>query len=142
VGGPYWLCTEAYFARLATGSDDPQVWEALEKATKRAALGFRMELLNNFVDSRDTRHRAEVLRLLAGFLDDDAVRDTKSSDKYDGPCAGSQYQKFAVRDFVATKLASVLGIEIELNPERTPDKWAKIREKVRQAVDKELAKAK
>jgi hypothetical protein len=82
------------------------------------------------------------LRLLASFLDDDAVRDMKSSDKYEWWSAGSDYQKLAVRDFVAMELSYLFRIDVELNLERTPDEWAKIRREVRQAVDKELAKEK
>jgi hypothetical protein len=142
VPGPYWTCPESYIARLANESDEPQVWQALGEVAKRAAVGFRMQLLNHFADPRDKRHRPERLRLLAGFLDDDAARDRESSKKYDGPCAGFHYHRLAVRDFVAMELADLLGIEVELNPDRTPDEWAGIRHKVRESVEQALAKPK
>jgi hypothetical protein len=142
VPGRYWTCPEPYIAQLAVESDEPQVWQALEKAAKRAVVGFRMQLLGQFADPRDRRRRPERLRLLAGFLDDDASRDTESSEKYDGLGAGFTYQRLAVRDFVAMELAQLLGIEVERNPDRTPAEWAGIRRKVREAVEQALGKPK
>ncbi len=142
VAGPYWRSPEAHFGQLAIECDDPQVWPALEKVAKRAAVGFRMELLNNFADPRDKRHRSERLRLLAGFLADDGFRDTESSKKYEGPCAGFTYEKLHVRDFVAIELADLLRVEVKLDPERPPQEWAKLRNQVRQAVERELGERK
>jgi hypothetical protein len=142
VAGPYWTCPEARFAQLAAESDEPQVWPALEKAARRAAVGLRMELLNHFADARDKRHWSERLRLLAAFLDDATSRDSGSSKKYEGPCAGFMYHKVEVRDFVAMELADLLGIEVELNPKRTPAEWARIRRQVRESVEQALGKPK
>jgi hypothetical protein len=141
VPSPYWTCTEGFVARLAIESEDPGMWTALEKAAHRASVGLRMELLNHLNDSGEKRNRRERLRLLAGFLDDDAVRDRGSSKQFEGPCAGFQYEKLEVRDFAAMQLASLVGIEVELNLERTPKQWAEIRQRVREAVDRELGKA-
>jgi hypothetical protein len=142
VAGPYWTCREAHLAQLAAQCDDPQVWPALEKAAKRAAVGLRMELLNHMAYPPDAPHRSERLRLLSAFLDDEAARDRESSKKYEGPCAGFTYRRLSVRDFVAMELADALGIEVELNPERTPEEWAEIRGKVREAVKQALARPK
>jgi hypothetical protein len=149
VAGPYWDCPEVRIARLATASDEPQVWQALEKVAKRATVGFRMELLSQFAYPRDKRHRPERLRLLASFLEDDTSREIGSSKKYEEPSlgahgiyAGAPYRKLDVRDFVAMELAILLGIEVELNPERTPAEWAEIRGKVREAVVQALGKPK
>jgi hypothetical protein len=141
VPGEYWTCPEANIAQLAAQSDDPQVWQALEKAAKRAAVGFRMELLNHFADRRDKRHRAERLRLLVAFLDDATSRDLASSKKYQGPCAGFTYQRLEVRDFVAMELAALLGIEVELKPDRTSAEWAEVRAKVRASAKRALGKS-
>ncbi len=140
VPGRYWTCPEAYIAQLVNESDELQVWQTLEKAAKRAAVGFRMQLLGQFANPRDRRHWPERLRLLAGFLDDDASRDTESSEKYDGPGAGFTYQRLAVRDFVAMELAQLLEIEVERNPDPTLAEWAGIRRKIREAVEQALAK--
>jgi hypothetical protein len=136
-------------AHLATACDEPQVWQALEKVAKRAAVGFRMELLSHFADPRDKRHRPERLRLLARFLEDDTSREIGSSKKYEDPSlvahgiyAGAPYRKLDVRDFVAMELADLLGIEVELNPERTAAEWAELRGKVRGSVEQALGKPK
>src|SRR5262249_59382198 len=133
---------EAHIAKLAMESDDPRVWQMLEKVARRSVLGLRMELLNHFSDPKDNRHRPERLRLLANFLDDSALRDVDSSGKFDGPGAAFPYHKIEVRDFVALEIAYMLGIEIELNLERTPEEWAKIRSQVQEVLKRELSKTK
>jgi hypothetical protein len=136
----YWRCPEPEIAKLAIEADDPRIWQTLEKVAKRSALGLRMELLNHFSGSTTAPHRPERLRLLARFLDDAALRDLASSKKFDGPCAGFMYDKLEVRDFVAMEIAPLVGIEIEQNPKRTPEEWAKIRKQVQEAVKRELDK--
>jgi hypothetical protein len=100
-----------------------------------------MELLHNyFVPDDNPKQRQEGLRLLAGFLDDATVRDVGTSKKFDGPSAGSEYRKLEVRDFVALKLASVLGVKVEENRERPPEEWAKVRSQVQEALKRERDK--
>jgi hypothetical protein len=142
VPGPYWTCPEAFIAGLAMESDDSRVWQTLEKVARRSALGLRMELLNHFWDPKDNRHRRERLRLLASFLDDAALRDEHSNAKLAGPGAGFPYDKIEVRDFVAAQIARILGIEIELKLDRTPEEWAKIRRLVQEGLERELGKTK
>jgi hypothetical protein len=142
VPGSYWGCPEAYIAGLAVESDDPRVWSTLEKVAKRSALGLRMEMLKHFGDPKEKRHRPERLRLLAAFLEDDALRDKDSSEQFDGPGAGFPYHKIEVRNFVALEIGNLLGIEVELNLERTPEEWAKIRQQVQDALKRELGKTK
>jgi hypothetical protein len=142
VSGEYWLCREGPIAGLAVESDDPKVWPTLEKVAKRSSLGLRMELLNHFGDSRELRHRAERLRLLSAFLDDAEVRDVKADKRYHGPGGGFPYDRIEVRDFVALELASLLEIEVELKLDRTSEEWAKVREKVREALKQEFDKKK
>jgi hypothetical protein len=141
VPGPYWKCGEAYLVRLAMEVDDLRVWPAVEKAARRASLGLRMELLNQLCDPKDPRHRRERLGLLASFLEDGALRDTEASSKFQGPCAGFLYHKLAVRDFVALEIAKLIEIEIELDLERTPEQWAKVRQQVREALKRESGPA-
>jgi hypothetical protein len=134
---------EAVIARLAHESDDPRVWQTLEKVVKRSAVGLRMELLYAGLDYHDQRfQRRELLHHFVQFLDDSAVRDTVLNDKYGLYCAAHEYPRIEVRNFVALQLAQLLEIEVEFNPKRTPEDWAKIRAKVREAVDRELGKKK
>ena len=137
----YWSCPEAHVARLALDSDDPRVWAALETAVRRSALGLRMELLNHW-DPKDPRRLPERLRLLAGYLNDAEVRDVNADKRLTGPGAGFPYDRIEVRDFVALKLAGLLGIEVELKLDRTAAEWAKVRDKVQEGLKQELAKMK
>ena len=44
--------------------------------------------------------------------------------------------------FVALQMAYLLGIKIELNLNRTPEQWAKIRRDVQQTMQRELSRTK
>jgi hypothetical protein len=134
----YWTCPEAHIAGLAAACDDPRIWPLLEKVAKRSSVGLRMELLNWLREGGRNR-RPERFRLLAAFLDDDAVR-TKGSEKFDGPCAGFFYDELTVRDFAALELARMLDVEIEYKQVRTPEEWAKVRDRVREALKREQRK--
>jgi hypothetical protein len=142
VPGPYANCAENYVAKLAVDCEDSRVWQMLEKVARRSALGLRMELLSGFGDPFETRHQRERLRLLASFLDDASLRDENSSTKFDGVGAGFPYPKIEVRDFVALEIAELLKIEIKSDLKRSPEEWAKIRTRVREAVKRELDKMK
>jgi hypothetical protein len=111
----YWTSDVVGIVRLAVYCDDPRVWPAVEKAARQAALGLKMEILHavTFGAYPDfKRHRKEVLALLAGFLDDDALRDTRSDTQLDGPSAGFPYEKIEVRNAVALDMACVLNVPI------------------------------
>jgi hypothetical protein len=142
IPGPYWYCPEAQIAGLAILSEDPRVWAAVDKIVHRSALGLRMEVLAQFGAGADKpSHRRERLRLLASFLDDATLRDADSDKRFEDGCAGEPYYTIEVRDFVALEIAGLMGTRVELNLERTPAEWAKIRAMVRQAMKKELGKA-
>ena len=135
VAGPYWLCPEPFVAKLAIECDDPRVWQALEKAVKRAEVGLRLELLTRFAEE-DGPHRLERLRLLARFLDDATVRERRSS-KFSGLCAGHEFLKLEVRDYAALQIAYVVGIDVYAFG-GTSKEWAKLHGQVRDALKREL----
>jgi hypothetical protein len=143
VPGDYWNCPEVRIARLALKADDPRVWPLLKKVAKRSAVGLRMELLYQFNSTEDKRHLTQRLRLLASFLGDDALRNATFTEdgpakKFIGPCAGFHYAKISVRDFVALEIASLLDMDVKLNPGRTPLEWAKIRTTVQAALKRKF----
>ena len=131
VSGTYWLDDGAHIARLALETDDPRIWPVLEKVVHRSSLGLKMEMMDCLCNREDKRHLSSRMKLLAQFLDDDTVRDRKSNEKYDGPCAGFHYRKIELRNYVATQLAALLDIPIEVDEKRTPIEWAAIRDRVR-----------
>lgn len=139
--GKYGYCPEGRIAALALESDEPRVWPALEKAAKRASVGLRMELLGQFPTRGELRHRTDLLRLLAAFLDDTEVRDIKADERFGHWAAGHEYERIEVRDFVALELAWHLGVDVTAKRNATPE-WAKLREKVRDGLKRELDKAK
>ncbi len=131
VSGKYWLDDGAHIARLALETDDPRIWPVLEKVVHRSSLGLKMEMMDCLCNREDKRHLSSRMKLLVQFLDDDTVRDQKSNEKFDGPCAGFPYRKIELRNFVATQLAALLDIPIETDEKRTPVEWAAIRDRVR-----------
>jgi hypothetical protein len=148
--GDYLTSPEARFANLASESADPLIWKALEKATKRACVGLRAELINYaacrhedglyswFVLSPASRmiddeisdeQRKRLLTFLATFLDDATIRDTSSDpEKYRGSWGLGFDFPLAVQDVAAMAMAPYLNIKEE---------WAKVREQVRQAWKRE-----
>jgi hypothetical protein len=139
VQGDYLFCPEVQIARLANECDDPEVWQVLEKVAKRAAVGFRMWLLDFELLPRERqRHRVERMQLLAAFLDDSAASTQESNRKHSEPWDHASYDIMQVRDFVAMQLLDEVGIDVESNPKRTPAQWAEIRNKARAALKEKL----
>src|SRR5262249_50688959 len=139
---------------LASESADPLIWKALEKATKRASVGLRMELLNyaachheeglrswfGFYPTAPLRdydisdeQRKRLLTFLATFLADTTVRDPlPDPKKYSGPLPGLEYDpQLAVQDVAAVAMAQYLNLKLDFI--RSREEWAKVREQVRKA---------
>jgi hypothetical protein len=136
----YWSCPEANLVHLVPECDDPRIWPALEAVIKRSSLGLRMEILHSLAGFEKTKYRTERLRILASYLNDDALRDEKADHRFEGPGAGFPYGKITVQDFVAIEIGRFVGIKVETKLDRTPAEWAKIREQVREALKRELDK--
>ena len=134
VSEQYRTYTGAHFAALAIESNDARIWTVVEKVVHRSSLGLKMQMLDCLCDREDKRHLPSRMKLLSQFLDDDTVRDLKSSSQFSGPCAGFHYRKIELRNYVATQLASLLDIPIEVDEKRTPAEWATIRDRVRQKL--------
>ncbi len=117
-----------WIAHLVMETDDARAWQALEKAVARASPALQMELLDLHDSSKEVRHRSKRLHLLTPYLDDSTVYDPGVSNR-----------KIEVRDFVAMKIADLIGIAVE-REERTPEERAKIRNQVREALESEPAK--
>ncbi len=142
VPGKYARCNAGPIAALAIESTDPRVWAVLEKVAKRSALGVRMELLSEFGDPQELRHRGERLQLLAAFLDDSELRDVKADERFVIPSGGYLHDRIEVRNSVALDLADLLEIKIKPKDDRAPAEWAEIRTKVRESLKRELDKMK
>jgi hypothetical protein len=131
---PYWTANAGDIAQTAFASDDPRVWEALAKTARRVDVGQRLEILNAFSRIDFARQRLRAARFLRGFLTDTEVRDRKSSKLFEGPCAGFLYDRIAVRDFAAERLANLLDLSVTPDPTWQAADWQKLRERVQAAV--------
>jgi hypothetical protein len=140
VPGDYWSRPEARIFHLVLLSDDPAIWPTVEKVARRSCLGLRIEILHRLSYSGERQHYRQRLRLLSHFLDDAALRDEDASKKFGGPCAGFLYHKITVRDCVALDIAELLGINVPVQLERTPEQWSQIRHKIQDALNRELDK--
>jgi hypothetical protein len=56
--------------------------------------------------------------------------------KYAGPSAGDGYPRLEVRDYAALELASLLKLPEKPKPEWKSEEWAKLRAKVKQALQR------
>jgi hypothetical protein len=121
-------------AYLAQRTDDALVWDALARATRRADVGWRMELINSIAYPTE-RSRARALAHLKTFLEDDAVRDGASDkSKFDGHHAMAAFKRIEVRDLAAVNIAMILKLE----PKRQAQDWSSFRAAVRKGLEKEL----
>jgi hypothetical protein len=133
---PYWTTNTQSIAQSAFGSDDPRVWEALDKTARRVDVGQRLQILGALGPVRGAEQRIRAVRFFKGFLTDTEVRDRDSSKLFEGPCVGFLYRRLAVRDFAAEKLAFILDLDADPDPTWTEADWKKLCERVRAAIDK------
>ena len=92
-----------------------------------------MEMMNpmnySYVGKQQLKQR---VKLLSQFLQDNELRDKqKTQQKYSGPCAAFTFPKIEVRNFVASKIDSLLSKK-PARPDEfwTEQQWATLREKV------------
>jgi hypothetical protein len=137
--GDYWKCAEKEFATLVAETDDPKAWQALNKAAKRSAVGLRMEIINGIADHSNEKTLHDFgLHFLAGFLDDETVRDSRiEKAKFEGPYAGFKFSpSLSVRDLAAKELGRIMKFSPEPEPTWEPEKWSKYRHEVRAKLEK------
>jgi hypothetical protein len=105
----YWKAPESAASRLASETADPAVWAALLRATRRADVGLRLELLGTMTSTYlADRQKRERLAYLASFLDDAAVPDrSKNPTMWEGPRIGFNFPPLSVRDVAAMTIASI-----------------------------------
>ena len=139
VEGPYWLSEIANFTHVIAQLEDDGIWTDYLEVAQRASVGLRMEMMNplNYRYLKD-RNRARRVAFLAAFLDDDTLRKlSSSSHQYSGPCAGFTFPKIEVRNFVATKIASLLSMPDEPTEFWKKQDWAQFRARVEERLKSE-----
>ncbi len=128
--GRYWASPEAGMSYVVVKLEDDAVWRAYLRAAKGSSVGLRMEMMDHFAAGAKNRERR--LAFLAAFLDDETARDATSDPKrFAEPFAASEFPRLAVRDFVAMRIANVLGLEDTPEKSWDAEKWAGLRRKVR-----------
>lgn len=133
VDGPYWTAEEAHFTHVVVQCKASEVWDKYLKVVKRSSVGLRMEMMGSlnysYIGDRQLKQR---VRFLAQFLEDDELRDKgKTSQKYEGPCAVFTIPKIEVRNFVASKIDSLISKK-SARPDEfwSEQQWATLRKKV------------
>jgi hypothetical protein len=135
-------CREATFATLSCTTDDPRVWQALERAARRADPGLRMELLahTDYQRPTPTQHRRR-LTFLSAFLDDNTIRDTTvNKELFSGLFAVPGFPRMEIRNFAAMRISQLLGKPAKPKLKWTAADWSKLREQMHAAVKRELAR--
>lgn len=135
--GPYWESPEAKLSHLALRTADAGVWAALLRATRRAEVGLRLELMNPMNYSYVGDHFKEArLAYLGAFLDDTALRELPKQDegtKYSGPCAGFTFPRLRVCDFAAMQYGGVLAWPDQPDPDWSQPQWDTLRGRAKAA---------
>lgn len=131
----YWLTETGRIAALACLTNDEQVWTAMARNAKRVDLGQRLELMEGV--GRSKKLNEQAIRFFTLFLADTTVRERVEALKeslFSGPCAGFMFQKLAVRDFAALKLALQLNLPDDSQPSWSEEQWSVFRAEVEQAL--------
>jgi hypothetical protein len=132
----YWMTQTGKVTQIASCTKDERVWQVLEETAKRVDIGQRMEILDHVHLSREAKDNLRAIRLLKSFLNDTEVRDLRSSALFDGPSAAFLFERIAVRNFAAQRLANALGLELDPDPAWKEADWQKLRERVSAALAK------
>jgi hypothetical protein len=138
----FFACPESRLAYFVYSSDDPRVWQALERAARRADPGLRMEMLANLGPEpvRCAVPRRRCLAFLGSFLEDATLRDTTMNPgMYPYRYAGYGFSRLEIRNFAALRIAAVMGKPVvEARSDWTAEQWAQLRASMREIVKREL----
>lgn len=132
----YWLDQDANLGGLVSRTSDLEVWRALDALIKRADLGMRMELIDHLEPKGESSPEIIdfYLSILDRYLDDETIRDNSTDEKFSGPCAGFPFDQISVRNYINTRWAAWLKLELR-KPEKGASKaqWADYRSEVGEA---------
>lgn len=137
------FCPEADVAGLVVWSNDPNVWQILEKLTTGASAYYKIKILKQIGFKNGKAKIKERLQYLAVFLEAKEFIEDKSFGS--DPKTGALIEvitKTEVRNVAALQLANLLNLPIKENEDCTPEEWAKIRDTVQKAVKRELEEKK
>ena len=125
---------------LVAGGADPDEWQALAKAVRRADTEGRWKMLHAVARQTAEAGRTQRLAFLAEYLTDDAVRDARRDPQRHGWSDGLGYlfPQLEIRNLAAAQLAEILGLDAGPEPAWTAGQWAELRDQVRAAVEKEI----
>ncbi|MDB5306331.1 MAG: hypothetical protein JWO38_533 [Gemmataceae bacterium] len=134
--GPYGGYPEVTAAWVVAEVPDDRVWKEYLRIARRADVGLRLEMIDRLTDAPvGKKNRERLLAYLAAFLNDEAVRDYWAEPKkYGKGSPAADFEKIAVRDFAAMKLADILGLDDEPDPAWDAIQWAKLRNAVRRKL--------
>ncbi len=126
-------------AGLARNADDAQVWQLLEKVTKRAPVEHRGRFLNDFCCSYFDKSVKLQIRFLLQFLDDDSLWEQRlPRPPFEENAQFISMTKVEIRNLAAVKLASLWELPEKEEEPTSPEEWKKLRDKVRGLAQNEL----
>lgn len=131
-----WQSPDANLGHLVVLTARPEVWQEFLRAARAAEIGLRMEYMGPFTYSYlGDRQRHQRIACLAAFLDDDERYDVAASGQ-NGPHAAFVHRQLTMRDYAASKLAALLGLDRHGAPEWNSEQWTALRADVRLALAK------
>ena len=149
--GPYGAThPESEVSHRVLCTESAAVWEAYERALRRASPGLRIEMLTRLTDDLGklpSAIAARRLALLDRFLDDTAVRVIRREDealggRFEGYEATPAVRRLRVGNLVAWLVGEVLGVKSLSGAMQIHDEgwWAKRRAAARETIDRHARK--
>ncbi|MBS1726156.1 MAG: hypothetical protein JST51_05495 [Armatimonadetes bacterium] len=132
------LLSAGSFGLLTCKAGSPAAWQALLKATKRADVDLRLELIGSTNWwSAGERNRTQLLNFLAEFFEDQDV--ATSLEKERGELALLNLHPFLptfrVQDLATIIAAKQFGMEGHPNRDAPRDQWDRFRAEVRKRIE-------
>jgi hypothetical protein len=117
-----------------------RVFAASCRPTTSSKYGMALALRAALAASARLAERIAALPFLwyLKFLEDRSVRDIKSDPElFQKHCVESNFKRIEVRDFAAMRIAIMLDLEVNPEPQWTAGDWTKLRTQVREALELE-----
>jgi hypothetical protein len=124
-----------YLIDMVEESGDPDCWTGYTKVLKRLSPNNRIETCWHILSQIEYRSLAEIqnrLVVIEALWNDATIRNYEDVGHF--PFASSEYQKLSVRDGVTLAVADQLDIDVPWKPDRTPEEWKVLRQKVQTAL--------
>lgn len=133
------------FVELGLCSEDQAARKLVNEVAKKLPVPARIALLSSVGAAHYRPKKNLTLAFMAGFLDDRESYDHDQKHTQENLWSSFRgFERIEVRNYAADQILGVLGVELPLDDKTSNDEWKRVREFVKQEIDRrlELEKAK